>query len=116
LELQKKAPSALQASPPIGGDNKNVPPHVEGWGEYIETKIDLDIDIFIPDSFFSSELDKINFYREIELINNLEDLKEIKKDFFQTNLNIPESTENLFNLLELKLLSSKYYITNIKKV
>jgi len=87
-----------------------------GFKNNIETKIDLDIDIFIPDDFFWSQLDKINFYREIESINNLDELVEIKKDFIEINTNIPESTNNLFDLLELKLISKNFLITNIKKI
>jgi len=82
----------------------------------IETKIDIDIPVFIPDNFFGSELDKINFYREIELISDLDELGEIKKDLYSNNSEIEQSTSNLFNLLELKLLSGKYLITNIKKI
>ena len=83
----------------------------------INIKIDLDISIFIEDSLFWSELDKINFYREIELINDLEELEDIKKDFIENNnleKNI-EWLENLFDLIELKIRAKKYFITNIKK-
>jgi transcription-repair coupling factor (superfamily II helicase) len=84
--------------------------------ESIITKIDLDIEVFIPDDFFGSELDKINFYREIELINDLEELENIKMDFINSNNTIPEPFYNLFDLLELKLRASKYLIEGIKKI
>jgi transcription-repair coupling factor (superfamily II helicase) len=44
-------------------------------------KIDLNLNIFIDDNLFNSELDKINFYREIEYINDFEELEKFKKDF-----------------------------------
>jgi transcription-repair coupling factor (superfamily II helicase) len=56
--------------------------------EKINTKIDLNIEAYIDDDFFSSELDKINFYREIETIENLRDLNDIIEDFKQINKNI----------------------------
>ena len=78
--------------------------------------IELNISAQIPDDFFSSSLDKINFYREIELVNYLEDLKEIIKDFKELNPIFPEETNNLFLLLKLRLKAWKYWITNIKKM
>jgi TRCF domain len=64
----------------------------------------LSIDAFIDDNLFSSELDKINFYREIENIRTLEELKIVKKDFFSFNENLSESVKNFFDLLYLKII------------
>ncbi len=83
----------------------------------INTKIDLNINFEIPDEYFDSDLDKINFYREIETINSLEVLDEVINDFKETN-NIkifPELMQNFFNLLKVKLKAGEYLITNIKK-
>jgi len=84
--------------------------------EKIETKIDLNIDLNIEDNYFSGELDKLNFYREIENINTLEDLEIIKKDFIEQNWKLSPWLENLFKILEVKINASKYKITSIKKV
>ncbi|MFC1797847.1 TRCF domain-containing protein [Patescibacteria group bacterium] len=70
----------------------------------------------MDDSYFSSELDKINFYREIESLNSLEDLENIVSDFNEINKNIPKTTNNFFDLLRLKLKASKYKIDSIRKV
>jgi TRCF domain len=64
----------------------------------------LSIDAFIDDNLFSSELDKINFYREIENIRTLEELEMVKKDFFSFNENLSESVKNFFDLLYLKII------------
>jgi len=89
--------------------------------EKIEEKIipaiiDLNISAKIPDDFFNSALDKINFYREIEVINSLDDLNEIIKDFKELNNNFPQETNNLFLLLKLRLQAWKYWIKEIKKI
>jgi len=96
----------------------------------INTKIDLNISIFIDNSFFSSELDKINFYREIESLNSIEDLESIISDFRETALSetsphpspkereknsFPKWTNNFFDLLRLKILANKHNIRNIKR-
>jgi transcription-repair coupling factor (superfamily II helicase) len=84
----------------------------------INTKIDLQINCWIPDNYFDSDLDKINFYREIESIDNLEDLKELVEDFKQENnvLEFPEEMQNFFNLLKLKIFASQNKIEHIKKI
>jgi len=64
----------------------------------------LSIDAFIDDNLFSSELDKINFYREVENIRTLEELEIVKKDFFSFNENLSESVKNFFDLLYLKII------------
>ena len=47
----------------------------------IDTIIDLNVEAYISDDYFSSELDKINFYREIESIRDIEDLDNLINDF-----------------------------------
>jgi transcription-repair coupling factor (superfamily II helicase) len=90
------------------------------WKPYvhdtINTKIDLNISIFIDNSFFASELDKINFYREIESLNTIKDLESIILDFKETTKNIPKWTLNFFDLLRLKILATQFQIISIRKV
>ncbi len=105
-ELKKQTP--LSISP----QGREVTQHK------INTKIDLQLNIWIPDSYFDSDLDKINFYREIESISHLEDLKELIADFKQEN-NVeifPEEMGTFFTLLKVKLYSSQFHISHIKKV
>lgn len=82
----------------------------------INTIIDLNLEAFIPSEFFSSELDKINFYREIESLRNLEDLNNLVDDFKEVQEKIPKQTSNLFDLIKLKIISSTYKIKSIKKL
>jgi len=84
----------------------------------IDTKIDLMISAWIPDEYFLSETDKLNFYREIEMIQNNDDLEYLKESFFENTAidNIPKETHSLFQLLECRIYCQKYMITNIKKV
>ena len=113
-ELKNKNLRQIQMSDPTKNNvGVNLCVHPE-----INTKIDLNINALIPDNYFDSDLDKINFYREIETINSLEDLNELINDFKQENnvLEFPEEMQNFFNLLKVKLYSEKYLIENIKKV
>lgn len=80
-----------------------------------ETQIDLQISAYIDDKFFHSELDKINFYREIESLEEMEDLENIIQDFQEINEGLTDETKNFFSLLKIKILSQQYNISNIKK-
>ena len=83
----------------------------------INTDIDLNISAFVSDDFFSSELDKINFYREIESLDNLWDLENIIDDFKNLNkTDFPDAVNNFFWLLRLKLKAKDYNIISIKRL
>lgn len=84
----------------------------------IKTKIELQIEFFIPNEYFLSETDKLNFYREIELIEDMQDLEYLHKNLFKKEANDTQHNgiKNLFLLLEVQLLSSSFGITNIRKV
>ena len=82
----------------------------------ISTVVDLNIDAFLEENLFSSELDKINFYREIESVKTIEELDFIKRDFFDINENVSDSTKNFFDLLFLKIKCYNYKISSLKKV
>ncbi len=82
----------------------------------INTTIDLNLPAYIDDMYFWSELDKINFYREIESLDSMDDLENIISDFRDINRATPIATNNFFDLLKLKLKAWEYWITSIKKV
>lgn len=82
----------------------------------INTTIDLNIEAYIDDQYFSSELDKINFYREIESIVELEDLENLIADFKEINPDLPNATINFFNLLRIKIKANSFNISWLKKL
>ncbi len=75
--------------------------------------IDLNIEVALPDKLFASSLDKINFYREVETINNIWDLKALAEEFMD---NPEPATLNFFNLLKAKIFANRYHISHIKKL
>jgi transcription-repair coupling factor (superfamily II helicase) len=82
----------------------------------INVVIDLNVEAYLPNDFFTSELDKLNFYREIESISNLEDLENLMISFEELNEDFKKSSYNLFCLIRLKILASNYKIKSIKRV
>lgn len=82
----------------------------------INTTIDLNIPAYVDEIFFWSELDKLNFYREIESLENIWDLENLIFDFKEINNDLPIATNNFFDLLKLKLKAREYFIISIKSV
>jgi len=46
----------------------------------ILTKIELDLSYILPEKYFLSETDKLNFFREIENIETLEELDALEEE------------------------------------
>lgn len=81
-----------------------------------DCKIELDLSYFIPDDFFDSEQDKLRFFRNIESIDTQDDLEYAYKSFEDANTSLPESFENLFLLLKVRIVFKKFKIISLKKI
>ena len=79
----------------------------------IFTKIELDLSYIIPNEFFISELDKLNFFREVENIDNISELEALENEFLQNERN--EHIENLFLLLKARIIFGAFGIEKISK-
>lgn len=82
----------------------------------INTSIDLNVEAFIANDFFASDLDKLNFYREIESIRTIEELELIINWFEELDKKMNKSTANLFSLLKLKIAAFNYKILSVRRV
>ena len=82
----------------------------------IDTKIDLQISAFVPNSYFNSETDKLNFYREIESLDTVQDLQTMIQEFREINSVFTPEIENLFMMLEAKLKAKTRSIISIKSL
>ena len=59
-------------------------------------KIELDISYVIPDEYFLSELDKLNFFREIENIETVEELDEIQEEMYKNSvMNVNDTSAHI---------------------
>jgi transcription-repair coupling factor (superfamily II helicase) len=81
-----------------------------------DCKIELNISYYISDDFFASEVDKIAFFRNLESIENEEDLDFTYDTFRQGNDELPEAVENLFLILKTRLRMRKYGVVSLKKM
>lgn len=81
--------------------------------EKIDTNIDLPITAYIPDEAFSSDVEKIHFYRELESVRNEEELEEIITAL-KSRIDVSESSiAHLFLIIRARLYCSSLGIRRI---
>lgn len=81
----------------------------------MDIKIELDIQFVLPDTLFNGDIDKINFYRSLEGIDRIEDLKNTEASLTRTHGQNTD-VERLFLLLKVRIMLSKYGVCYLKKV
>lgn len=116
LKMLEEKVEELKLSPPA---HSSLPPQLrgtQGESKKIDTSIELNIEAFLNSELFENDLDKLNFYKEIESINSLEELEDLKKDFESGQNVFSKSEENLFKIMEVRIKASDYKIKSIKRV
>jgi transcription-repair coupling factor (superfamily II helicase) len=74
-------------------------------------KIELDISYVLPEEYFLSEADKLNFFREIESLETLEELDEM-----EAQMDTNENLSNLFLIIRSRLILSDYGVMKLSKI
>ena len=83
--------------------------------EPIETSVDIKVDAFIPSSYITDEIQKIEVYKKIAAIENINDFMEIKSELEDRYSSIPDSVYNLMDIAYIKSLCKGLYIEDIKE-
>ena len=76
----------------------------------ILTKIELDISYILPEEYFLSEADKLNFFREIESLETLEELDEMEREMQNP------AFANLFLIIRSRLILSDYGVVKLSRI
>jgi transcription-repair coupling factor (superfamily II helicase) len=84
--------------------------------EYIETSIEIPINAYIPDDYIEDEVLKIEIYKKIASIENLEDKMDIEEEIIDRFGDIPRPLENLLNVAYVKAVSKVLKIVSIKQL
>ena len=79
----------------------------------IHTKIELELSYILSDDFFISELDKLNFFREAENLETLEDIESMEREFLSDSHD--ENIGNLFLLLRARIIFGEFQVEKISK-
>ena len=81
--------------------------------EDFETKIDLNIDAFVPPSYIKNEAQKMDVYKRIAAVANKEEYEDMQDELLDRFGDIPPQVENLLQIVMLKNAAHQAYITEI---
>lgn len=84
--------------------------------EFIETTIEIPINAYIPDEYIENQVLKIEMYKKIASIENLEDKMDMEEEMTDRFGDMPKPLENLVNIAYIKGLAKSMRITNIKQL
>ena len=79
-----------------------------------ETKIDIQVDAFIPKTYISDEMSKMDIYKRISAIETLEDYDDMRDELKDRFGDIPTQVENLMQVVLIKAKAHDNFITEIK--
>ena len=78
-----------------------------------ETKIDLNIDAYVPPSYIKNEALKMDIYKRIAGIENNEEYEDMQDELIDRFGDIPTQVENLLQVALLKAAAHKAYVTEV---
>ena len=79
----------------------------------LEILIELDLNLVLDDSLFTSSIDKINFYRNIESITSLEELTSFEAEWTGTE---SPALNTLILLIRARILLAEHRVKSIKRI
>ena len=92
------------------GEAKGLPAAAD-----FETVVDLNMDAFIPDAYIPDEYQKLDFYKKIAAITCADDKDDIIDELIDRYGEYPPPVANLLAIAELKALSHRASIAEIKQ-
>lgn len=81
--------------------------------ELVETTVDIKVDAFIPSEFIEDEIQKIEVYKKIAAIENVQDYMEVKLELEDRFSEIPQP---VYNLMDIAYIKSKARLLNIEEI
>lgn len=83
--------------------------------EPVETLIDINISAHIDDDYIEDQNQKIEMYKKIAVIEDLDDIKEIKEELIDRYGDIPVETTNLIDIAYIKALCISLNILSVSQ-
>lgn len=81
-----------------------------------ETKIDLDVDAYIPSSYIKNEMQKLNVYKRIASIESEEHYYDMQDELMDRFGEMPKNVMNLLSIAYVKAMAHKAWVTEITNV
>ncbi|MFW5648207.1 MAG: transcription-repair coupling factor [Candidatus Alkaliphilus sp. MAG34] len=84
--------------------------HIE---EFEDTIIEINIDAYIPEEYIKNQAHKIEIYKKIASIRNIDDMYKIEEEIRERFGSIPVNTQNLLVISYIKSIARPFKITAI---
>jgi len=81
-----------------------------------EMKVDINEDVYLPDEYINQPELKVDIYRRLANETELGKIDQVRDELVDRFGTLPKPAENLFNLIEMKLLGSQLDFREIKIV
>jgi transcription-repair coupling factor (superfamily II helicase) len=85
-----------------------------GLGSAGESIIETDIEALIPDIYIESDAERLDIYRRLYKTNSFEEIDGLRRELEDRFGEYPKEVENLFHMIEIKILSSKIGFARIE--
>lgn len=84
--------------------------------EHIDTLVDIKVDGYIKARYIEDEEQKIEVYKKIASISNMDDYRELLDELIDRFGDLPKEVENLMDISYIRYLGSKNNIKNITQI
>jgi transcription-repair coupling factor (superfamily II helicase) len=78
-------------------------------------EIDMEIDAYLPDSYISDSRQKIDMYKKIQAITELEELYEVQEEMVDRFGDFPKQVADLLQIAEIKVYAYNAGVISIKQ-
>ncbi len=82
--------------------------------EIYETAVDIDIDAFIPSSYVKNEMQKLDLYKRVAMIESAEDHMDMQDEMLDRFGEIPTAVQNLLSIAFIRAMAHEVYITTLE--
>ena len=81
--------------------------------EEFETSVEININAYIPPRYIEDEMQKIDIYKKISLIRNIEDYHEIQEEIEDRYGDLPQTVQNLLDVALIKATAHYLDMTSV---
>src|SRR5690625_1429742 len=81
-----------------------------------EPKLNLNIDAYIPDDYISDEKQKIDMYKQFQIIRTTEELDDLKDELMDRFGNFPDEVDHLLTVTMIKMFATRERVESINEM
>ncbi len=85
----------------------------ESKEEEFETAVDVEADAYIPEAYIRNEVQKLDMYKRIALLQTEEELSELQDELIDRFGDIPQSVNRLLEIALLRAAAHEVYVTQL---